>query len=428
MYDILVIGGGLAGTIAALTARARGAKVALASRSWGATALSTGAIDIAYSPALSPLSQSPRSIAEHVMDIIAHRPRHPYGVLGLERSLDGVRRGFATLQKCLSEEGLSLGDLDLEADNLALPSALGAVLPAATALASHLGLDLSRRVSGTWGLVQLHGDPYFDSSRVGRGLSYDVLALTGAPIELRPLPVAYDASKGPVMTARGLDDIANVDALVAMLAPKVKGLSGIIVPPVIGFERHSTVLRYFSEALGMPVVEALAQIPSVPGMRLQFALERARKRAKVDALGEIGSVVTEGQRVQAVRTSDALDIRAQAFVLATGRFVSGGVVFGERCREALFDLPVVTELGPLEEDSPLAVVRETPMESHPLMAAGVPVTRELSPVREGRVAFTNLFAAGMVIGGFASRYALCADGVALASGVLAAEAAHKALT
>jgi hypothetical protein len=40
-------------------------------------------------------------------------------------------------------------------------------------------------------------------------------------------------------------------------------------------------------------------------------------------------------------------------------------------------------------------------------------------IRRGKLAHPHLFAAGMVIGGFATRYALRADGVALCSGHLA---------
>ena len=57
------------------------------------------------------------------------------------------------------------------------------------------------------------------------------------------------------------------------------------------------------------------------------------------------------------------------------------------------------------------------------MTAGVRVNEALQPMAEGRVPFANLFAAGNVLGGFASRYALCSDGVALATGWLAGQAA-----
>ena len=61
--------------------------------------------------------------------------------------------------------------------------------------------------------------------------------------------------------------------------------------------------------------------------------------------------------------------------------------------------------------------------SHPLMTAGVEVDAGLVPLRDGDPAFSNVVAAGMVIGGFASRYDLCADGVALATGFVAGQAA-----
>src|SRR5688500_17232903 len=99
--DVLIIGSGLAGTLAALTARRRGASVAVSTRSWGATALSTGALDLAYTPALGRVHQVERNLSEHVMDIVAHRKRHPYAVVGLERTLSGLQDGCALLGEVL---------------------------------------------------------------------------------------------------------------------------------------------------------------------------------------------------------------------------------------------------------------------------------------------------------------------------------------
>jgi len=183
------------------------------------------------------------------------------------------------------------------------------------------------------------------------------------------------------------------------------------------------VRRRLSEAVGAPVIEALAHLPSVPGMRLQRHLDRAVAEAGIAAIGEVVKPRSDAERVRAVLTRDEIEVTFEAVVLASGRFISGGVRWDDQCREALFGLPVVTELGPLEDDSPLPVVRELPTESHPLLSAGVWINDRLQPLREGRVAHSNLFAAGMVIGGFASRYALCADGVALATGYLAGQAA-----
>lgn len=282
MLDVLVIGGGLAGAIAALSARRAGAHVALARRSWGATALSFGGLDIAYSPALSPAAQAPRTIAEHVMDIIAHRPHHPYGVLGLEETLRGIRRGYDVLVPALASAELGLGELNFEADNLSLPSSLGTAQPVATAQRSHLGMDLARPLRGRWGVASFHGSSYFVASRLVAGLSYDAVALTGTRPELEAVAIAYDARKPPALLARELDDIANVDELARALAPAAKGFSGMLVPPILGLDRHCATQQRLCEAVGIPIVEALAHLPSVPGVRLQRALDRVLAASGVE--------------------------------------------------------------------------------------------------------------------------------------------------
>ena len=427
MLDVVVIGGGMSGCIAALEAKKLGARVALARRSWGATALSTGALDIAYTPALSQASQMPRTLAEHVMDIVAHRRRHPYAVLGVERTIMGIRRGFDVLLSALEPAGLAPQSIDLEAENAMLPSSLGALMPAGSALAPHWGLDLTNIGKRRIGVLQLGGQAYFDARRVAAGIQADARSLSGGALELGVLSLAFEARLSPFVLARELDNQVVADSLARGVGAGARGFDILIAPPVLGLERHAAVRRQLAEAAGAPVVEAVAHMPSVPGVRLQRALERAVAAAQIETIGEVKRAHTVSGRVRAVVTESPEEVEAGAFVLAAGRFVTGGIRWDDRCHEALFGLPVACEQGVLEEDGPDAVTRETPMESHPLMTAGVQVNAGLQPLREGRVAFENLFAAGMSIGGFASRYVLCADGVAMCTGSLAGEAAaHKA--
>lgn len=424
MFDLLVIGGGLAGATAALAAKRAGATVALASRSWGATAMSTGAIDIAFTPALSREYQSPRTVAEHVMDIIAHRTRHPYAVVGLERAITGIRDGYGLWRELFAGSDLELAPLDFEAENMGLPSSLGAVIPAAAAFPAHRGLDLSSPLAGTWGVVQLLGDPYFNAGRVKLGIAQDAEAHSGRAPSLVEIQLAVQA-RPPMAMAKALDDQKLADEVGEELRRKASGLSGLIVPPVFGLARSGEVREHLRGVMNARVVEALAHLPSVPGVRLQRQVERAIDAAGIAQVGEVVSTRVAGNAVCSLLTGDNLEITAGAYVLATGRFITGGVVWRDRCVEGLFGLPVVTEVGLMEDDSPHPVVRELPTESHPLMTAGVGVNENLQPMREGRVAYQNLFAAGNVLGGFASRYALCSDGVALATGWLAGKAAVK---
>jgi glycerol-3-phosphate dehydrogenase subunit B len=395
LLDVLVVGAGMAGTVSALACKQAGLRVGVCSRGYGATALSSGALDIAYSPALSPALHPPRTLAEHVMDIIAHRRRHPYAVLGFEAAVAGIRRGAALLDLAL----------DLEAENLLLPAALGALVPAAGALAVH-----SSAVSaGTWAVLQFIGDGRFDACRVARGIEEDARALD---IDIRTRVVAVSVPTTEAFALADAFDHGLAQALLPALGRAVEGCDGLVAAPVLG-----AAAATLQAALGIPVCEALSQVPSVPGLRLQRRLDARRSElpaygAALAPLGALKGIVTASG-----------DVPARAVILATGRFIGGGIRFAGGCRETLFDLPVASEIGPLEDDHPLPIVRALPTESHPLMTAGLWVDDAMRPLREGHVAYPNLFAAGTVIGGFASRYALCADGVALATAIRAAEGA-----
>src|SRR5205814_982905 len=121
-----------------------------------------------------------------VVDIIAHRSHHPYAVMGLERSLVGMRGGYALLAGALQGGGLELEPLALDRNNAGLPSALGGVLPAGSAFAPHRGIDLFGPVSGRWAVLALHGDASFDAVRVAAGVAHDARA---KGLELVPVHV-----------------------------------------------------------------------------------------------------------------------------------------------------------------------------------------------------------------------------------------------
>lgn len=415
--DVLVVGGGLAGATAALAARKAGAAVAVASRSYGATALSTGALDLAYAPGPTAVARA-RTVAEHLGDIIEHRRRHPFGVIGLAAVLGGLEAGFQLLGELLQGTGLEPTPLALDRPNRLVASSLGCVVPAGSVLAPHAAIELSA-LSGPIGVVQLEGDSSFAAARLAAGWSHDLgLPAPTGDGPLRVVATRFVAHEVPMVLARRFDDVGAVDRLAGELAPRVKGLAGLIVPPVLGTAHVARNLALLSERLGLPVAEALAYEPSVPGLRLQRAVDEGLRRAGIARLAEVSRPEVDRGRVVSLETA-AGPVAAGAVVLASGRFIAGGVEWAGACQETLLGLPIVTELGALEADAPHGVVRVSPLESHPLMTAGIRVNATLAPMVEGKVAFDNVFAAGMVLGGFASRYALSADGVALATGAMA---------
>ena len=427
MPKALVIGNGLAGTIAATQLRKDGAEVILASRSWGATAMSTGALDIAYSPALSPTHSLPRTIAEHIMDIVAHRRRHPFGVMGVETTIRGIQQGADLLRAGLGGTGLPIPALDLEAANGVYPSSLGVASFAGAVLDAHRGGELSGLGGRRVGMLRFTGYPGFDGDRVAAGVDYDLKRLGLKPPKWIHLEVDPGIRAGSIPLARSFDSDEGAGKLVEALEAFGESVECLVAPPLLGLERHAELREAASKAVGAPVVEALGHVPSVPGVRFQRALIDMASRDGIESVKGVKDLSWEGNEVVGANLEDGTTLEVDAVILATGRFVAGGVRWDHSIKENLLGLPVISELGPMEVGSPHAVVRRRPEESHPLMTAGVQVNSRLQPMREGKVAFDNVFAAGMLIGGFASRYALCADGVALSTGVVAAEEALRGL-
>jgi glycerol-3-phosphate dehydrogenase subunit B len=423
MPDILVVGSGLAGSVAALQLKARGADVAMASRSWGVTSMSTGALDLAYSPALSPSHMLPRTIAEHIMDIVAHRRRHPYAVMGVEKTVQSLGQGWSTLKGALEGTGLDIGDLSLEAENGVYASSLGVGCFAGAVFGPHRQGDLARWGGRRVGLLGIAGYSGFNPARIQAGLRCDLQAIGLTSPTWVDVEVDLGLRGSGVVVAKGLETAPVLERLLKGARALAGKVDCLIAPPVLGLDSHQTIRERLAEVVGAPVIEGLGNVPSVPGIRLQRALDAACANAGIERFGGVASALSEGDRVSGVTLDDGGEVSTGAMILATGRFVSGGVVWGESCVESLLGLPVITELGLLEVRSPHPVVRGRPEESHPLMTAGVQVNRALQPIREGHVAFQNVFAAGMVVGGFASRYALCADGVALSTACVAVEGA-----
>ncbi len=277
MFDLLVIGGGLAGVVTALEARSTGARVALASRSWGATAMSTGALDIAFAPGSASESTLRRSIDAHAEAIASSRARHPYAVMGHENALSAIATGMGHLTRALGPAGLAPAPFDTTRANDAYVSSLGALVPAASALKTHAPI----RGEGAIACIQLEGDTTFDAAAVAHAVQHDALHAWGRKVHIEPVFVRFDGQAANIALARNLDDLATADALAKQFAIHARGFATVIVPPVMGLRRYVQVLEMLSVAAEAPVVEALAHVPSVPGVRLQMALEKALRDAGV---------------------------------------------------------------------------------------------------------------------------------------------------
>jgi glycerol-3-phosphate dehydrogenase subunit B len=420
--DVLVVGGGMAGAIAALAARTAGARAILVRRSPGATALSSGAVSVA--PDLGALPGEPLASRRGPLDaarrLAVAWPDHPYAVAGVGR-----------LEEALAFAATALAGV------LAPPAERRRFL--ATQYGSAVGAGLCQRsmaagdllgVEGRLAVVGFRGHVAFDAPLVAAGLAR--YRARGGPevlgLELDLPAVAHGAAR-PHEIARALDAPGGAEVLgEALRAALPEGVGAVLLPPVLGLDPAAHAFERIAAHARVAVAEALADVPSVPGLRLQRVIDARLEAAGVEVVaGEVAAAPIPGEPIVA----GGRELRARAWVLATGRFVGGGVVRRGVLAEPALRLPVQAAEG-REAGVHLAVrpassltVRDR-RRPQPLLSAGLRVDAALRPLDErGRPVHPRLFAAGAVVGGHEQATDGTGLGVAILTGFLAGHAAAE---
>jgi glycerol-3-phosphate dehydrogenase subunit B len=176
------------------------------------------------------------------------------------------------------------------------------------------------------------------------------------------------------------------------------------------------------------VAEMLSDLPSVPGLRLHRAIEARLAAAGVEVLqGEVRAA--SGPDVPAA--VGGREVVARSWVLASGRFVGGGIERHGALMEGVMGLPVLASEGPFADPSvrfagrsSASITLRDSRSPQPLLAAGLRVDEELHPLdAEGRTLHERVFAAGAVVGGHDPASDGTGMGVAIFTGWLAGRAA-----
>ena len=373
MTKVLVIGGGIAGYSAALSARRDGADVTVVARAPGATALYAGGMEV----------------IDDLDAVLAGQPHHPFSRLGL----DGVR-------------------LATELDN------------AIQSLTLALGKD-GLKLEGSWRKRGLYADIH------GLARPANVVPASVAPGELRALSgrrVAvvgvkqvgeYDAGS----TAQALKELHGIEAFpeeVSIpdlpIAASLTDLYGRRAPQV---RARSATIAYPPGFTSLPPdsFELLASPPSPHGWRLQQAISLGSVTAQVT------SFETSAGRIVSARAGERT-FRADAFILATGLHIGGGLKGGRVTSEPLLRLGVFHE-GQLVRSVGTRLQHLQYLDPAEELRSGLSTDKGLHPLDEdGNPPYANLFAAGAVLGGY--EYAgPCGFGVPILTGWLAGTWAAK---
>lgn len=375
MSRVVVVGGGMAAYCAALGARREGAEVTVVARAPGASALYAGGMEV----------------VDDLDAILANQPRHPFSRLGLDAvrlagELDTV---IQALQLALEKDGL--------------------------------------RVEGGWRARGLYADIHgvarpanLVPATVARG---ELRSLAGHRVAVIGVPQVsdYDAAS----TAQALKELHGIDAFAEDVEipnmPESSSLTDLYGrrAPILARARASSI-AYPPGFTALPPdgFELLAAAPSPHGWRLQQAIGATAIRTEVQAFESARGEITAAR-------ADDRSFRADAFVLATGHHIGGGIRAGGPPREPLLNLGVFHDGEPTRQAG--ARLRHLEyLDPAAELRSGLATDKRLHPLdEEGRAPYSNLFAAGAVLGGY--DYAgPCGFGVPILTGWLAGRWAAKA--
>jgi len=406
--DICIIGTGLAGLAATLFAANRGLSCVEVGQT-GEINFSSGFIDLlGVHPAGEKHAWTDpwAGIDALVSDI----PEHPYARVARE----DIRTAFEEILEFLKEAGLPY--MRRMNSNSGVPTSLGTIKP--TYCVPHTmwpGVEALKKKPPCL-LIDIRGLKGFSARQIAASLKSEWSDIRTARISFPDTDHLNEVFSEHMASALILS--RNREKLAGTLKPHIKDAQIIGLPAILGLYRTQEVVSDLQEMMGVPVFEIPTIPPSVPGLRLKEAFERGLRTKGVEYISqkrvlEVRQQMNGNFEIDIGRTNTEQTVRSRGIILASGRFIGGGLHADRiRIKETIFDLPVFQPAGRTEWH------RRDVLDArgHLVNQAGVQIDDSLRPLNSSRQpAFKTLFAAGSLLAHNDWKRLKCGAGVAIAS-------------
>jgi glycerol-3-phosphate dehydrogenase subunit B len=404
-FDLIVIGMGLSGLMAAKTALEMGKRVLIIGKGLGTLAMLSNTIDV-----LGVLPQTVK-MKDGLSQWIQDHLDHPYGKVGSEKMEKALSSFNAFFPPPYS---FQTGN---EANSL-IPTGAGTLRPTYLIPPTMMrGIRIREKKTL---MIGFKGYKDFHAHRLA-----DAFQCRGITLSLSETPSTEITATA---LARWMEQSSFRERIGAELKRQLQDETLIGFPAVLGINDPMGVRKDLEKKTGASIFEIPTLPPSIPGMRV-FNRFKARLIQKGTAflLGHsISKTTVKGKRCEGIEIHHPPVTKAYSadrYILATGRFIGGGLKADrEKVFEPLFGLPV-DQPPSRQEWFQKTFFGALP---HPIHQSGLLVDSSFRPVNEkGEVLLENVWVAGTILAHHNCIDEKSREGIEISTGYTAAIEALK---
>jgi glycerol-3-phosphate dehydrogenase subunit B len=403
----MVIGMGLSGLMAARTAVEAGRKVLIIGKGLGSLSLFSNTIDVLRIP--HSTGKESLNLSDGLSQWIKDHPRHPYSKVGLNRIKEVLSSFISLFSSPYSFQAVGEG-------NSFIPTGAGTLRPTyLIPITMVAGASLKKRAAL---IVGFKGFKDFYPGYVADQLDCREVSLS--------LPNTFCHEMTATALARLMENASFRERIGREIRKNLHNENRVGFPALLGVRESWKVHKDLEEIIGAKVFEIPILPPSIPGIRIynHFKADLIRKGANFLLGYSVSKAVLKGKKCERVDVSIppvSKSYAADHYILATGRFLGGGLVAdADRVSEPIFNLPI-TQPHSREEWFSKSFFDHLP---HPLHQTGILTDSSFRPIDEkGEPVLENVWIAGSILAHHHYVDEQSREGIEIATGYTAAKQA-----
>jgi glycerol-3-phosphate dehydrogenase subunit B len=400
-YDLIIIGMGLSGLMAAKTGAETGRKTLIVGTGMGSLCLFSNTIDV-----LGTVPEKMK-MSDGVSQWAKDHPEHPYSRVGWKAIEEALSSFTSLFPPPHSFQTIHHG-------NCLIPTGAGTLRPTYLVPSTMAGGNFLK--GGKTLIVGFRGFKDFYAAHVA-----DQLGCRGVTLPLAG--ISHQEITGSALS-RLMEQERFREAIGREIKEQINGEIRAGLPAILGTRDPARVKEDLERITGTEVFEIPTLPPSVPGTRIFNRFKAYLIRAGVTFLlgHPVSKATLQGNRCKEIHVSNPPihnSYSAEKYILATGRFIGGGLVAGkEKIFEPIFNLPVA------QPESRESWFGRSFFDdhAHPIHEAGILTDASLRPIDEkGELLLENVWIAGSILAGHHSIDEKSREGIEIATGYRAAK-------